>query len=363
MKQTYIPQILLLFIIIILMAACGVKNNSIGKEDEIIVIADSVDYLKLEPALYETFSKVIYTPQPENLFEIIRRPFESLKNLKNRKNIIIIAPMDGKGFTADYVRSMLDSTVFSMVKSGKEFVFNKYDLWAKDQLVMVLTAPNLSDLEKNILTQKEKLLYHFKKISDKRLSRSLYNSDYERKDVEAQFLRDYDWIIYVQSDYIVSKESPEDKFVWLRRAMNTDMERWFFIHWIDNATPEWLNKDSINAIRDRLTQKYYRTTDNSFVSIAQDQLTTVREVNFQGNYALMAHGFWRFSDKSGGGPFISYTFYDEQTRRIYMLDGSVYAPKYYKKQLLQQVDVTLQSFIPGHKLNPEKREDLMKELK
>jgi hypothetical protein len=81
------------------------------------------------------------------------------------------------------------------------------------------------------------------------------------------------------------------------------------------------------------------------VVIAEDQVTSYREVNFLDRYAIMANGFWRFSNKSGGGPYLSYTFYDEGTRRIYMLDGSIFAPKYYKKKLIQQLDVTLQSFM------------------
>jgi hypothetical protein len=53
-----------------------------------------------------------------------------------------------------------------------------------------------------------------------------------------------------------------------------DMERWIFVHWIDNASPEYLNEDSIKAIRNRLTEKYYRTSDDTaYVKIAEDYYT------------------------------------------------------------------------------------------
>ncbi len=68
-------------------------------------------------------------------------------------------------------------------------------------------------------------------------------------------------------------------------------------------------------------------------------VTMTSEVNFNGKYALMTQGLWRFNNGSGGGPFISYTFYDEETRRIYILDASIFAPKYFKKDLIQSVDV------------------------
>ena len=236
-------------------------------------------------------------------------------------------------------------------------------MWAKNQLVMILVAPTIDELNKSILLNRENLLHYFRKASNKRMLQSLYNSSYENKKVEAQLLKDYGWMVYIQSDFKMGKNSPEDNFVWIRRGMNTDMERWIFVHWIDNADPKWLNKDSISTIRDRLTKKYYLSADNSAsVVIAQDQLTNFEEVNFLNRYAIMANGFWRFTDKSGGGPFISYTFYDEATRRIYILDGSVFAPKYYKKKLIQQLDVMLQSFLLKADMSKERIDDLMEEI-
>ena len=86
------------------------------------------------------------------------------------------------------------------------------------------------------------LLYIFQKKSDERLFSNLYNPTYEKKDIEGKFLRDYGWVIYVQADFVVALNKPEDKFVWLRRSPGSDMERWIFIHWIDNATPDYLTR-------------------------------------------------------------------------------------------------------------------------
>ena len=120
--------------------------------------------------------------------------------------------------------------------------------------------------------------------------------------------------------------------------------------------------DSISKERDRLTKKYYTTTgDDAFVELYDDYRMN-SEVNFNGKYALMTQGLWRFNDLSMGGPFISYTFYDEETRRIYMLDASILAPKYYKKSLLQQVDVLLHSFKTDAEVDPIKKEELIEEL-
>lgn len=354
--------IISIFISALFLQSCDTKKPAIGEEDLIYVVADSSEYYELEATLLQVFGKIIYTPQPENIFDIKRVSVNQLDGVKNKKNIVIIAPLNSGSYTSQYINSILDSTVKSLVLSQNEFVINKYDLWARDQLVSIITAPTIEKLNEQMLMNHENLLYFFQKISDRRLFQSLYNKKYEQKDIEAKFLDQYGWIIYVQADFLLAKESAEDKFVWLRRAPGSDMERWIFIHWVDNASPDFLEKDSIYAQRNRMTEKYFVTQDNSSSVEIADSYISTKEVNFLGRYALMTQGLWRMTDKSMGGPFINYTFYDEASKRIYMLDGSIYAPKYYKKRLLQQVDVLLQSFMTKDQLSEEKLDDLMSRL-
>lgn len=342
--------------------SCGEKKPAVGEEDLIYVVADSSEYYELEATLRQVFGKVIYTPQPENLFELKRVSVNKIDDIKNKKNIVITAPLNSGSYTSQYINTILDSTVKELVKSDSEFVFNKYDLWARDQLVSIMTAPTLEKLKTKMLQNHEDILYYFQKISDRRLFKSLYNEKYEQKDIEAKLLDKYGWIIYAQADFQLALEKPEDNFVWFRRAPGSDMERWIFVHWIDNASPSFLDKDSIYTERNRITGKYYVTSDNSASVEIADSYINTEEVNFLGRYALMTQGLWRMDDKSMGGPFINYTFYDEASNRIYMLDGSIYAPKYYKKRLIQQVDVLLQSFMTKEELSQEKIEELMSEL-
>ncbi|MGK9475251.1 DUF4837 family protein [Melioribacter sp. OK-6-Me] len=355
-------NLLLIPILIALIVACDAKKSATGNEDEIIVFADSTEYEQIEASLLTVFSKIIYTPQPENLFILIRKEISDLDKYKNKKNIIIIAPLGSGSNTSNYIDGLLNRQVKEMVRQDSVFVINKFDVWAKGQLVMILTANDLNTLSKKILDEHENLLYSFQKISNERLFKSLYNSRYEKKDIEAKLLKNYGWLIYVQADYHLAIDNPKHNFVWLRRAPGTDMERWIFVHWIDNASPLLLNRDSVYAIRNRVTEKFYRTSDDSNYVVIEDNYRTTKEVNFLGRYALMTQGLWKMNDGSMGGPFINYTFYDEPTKRLYMLDASIYAPKYYKKKLIQQVDVLLQSFMTEREVDPEKKEDLMDEL-
>jgi hypothetical protein len=349
---------------ILIFTGCERSNKpAFGPEDEIYVVADSTEFEELKDALETTFQKLIYTPQPEHLFILKRVPIEQIERIQTRKNIIIVAPLNSGSAASQFVDAIVDSQVKSSIVNEDNYVVLKNNLWAKNQLVMVLTAPDIQQLEFRILQNSDKLLYSFQKISDKRLHESLYNSKYEQKDIQGKLLQDYGWMIYVQADFKLAMNKPEDNFVWLRRSPGSDMERWIFIHWIDNATPEYLNEDSIKAVRNRITYKFYRTSDDtSYVHIAEDYFM-VSEVNFQNRYALMTQGLWELNIKGMGGPFVSYTFFDENTKRLYMIDGSVYAPKYYKRNLIQQMDVTLQSFMTADEIPQDRKDDLISAIK
>lgn len=347
-----------LAVIVSLNSCSKEKPAAAGPEDRIYVIADSAEFQTLKTGVDSVFGRIIYTPQPEKTFEIVRRNFSDLESLKNSRNILIIAPLNSGSEVSYYINNLLEDNTKNSVVSGREFVFNKYNLWAQDQLVMVLTSKDMPSLKEKLLANSTSLLDTFRKESGKKLIQSLYMDKYENKQMEAKFLKEYGWIIYVQNDYNLVLDKPQDGFVWLRSLKNNDMARWIFVHWIDKASPDFLNRDSIVKERNRLTQKYLKPAGSGNYVKMTDEYRTTSEVNFHNKYALLTQGLWEMSDRSMGGPFLNYTFFDEKTKRIYMLDGSIYAPGYLKKNLIRQLDVLLQSFMTEREMDPKKKEEL-----
>lgn len=361
MKKFFLIVSILFFVY--LSAGCDSSNKpATGLEDEIYVVADSVEFEELKLALQSAFEIEINTPLPEKLFTLKRVSSNQIEKVQRRKNVLIVAPLNSGSYTSEYIKSIIDTGVMRKLEQEKDFILQKYDLWAKNQLVTVLSAPNMQELEFKILKNKDNLLYAYQKISNERLKQSLYSPRYERKAIEGRLLSDHGWVIYVQADYKLAKNDSLDNFVWLRRSPGSDMERWIFVHWIDNATPEYLNADSIKNIRNRLTEKFYRTADDSAFVVVADTFYTTSEVNFNNRYALFTQGLWDLNIKGMGGPFVNYTFYDEKSRRVYMLDGSIFAPKFYKRNLIQQVDVILQSFLTKEELSKDRIDDLLDEV-
>jgi hypothetical protein len=333
-----------------------------GSEDEIIVVADSSEFQTLKPSLCNIFEKVIYTPQPEKLFHLKRISINEIENYQTNKNILFLAPLNSGSITSKFVKALIDTAKSQKISLSNDFMIPKYNLWAKNQLVMILTAPDIQKLEQGLAGNKDNLLHAFHKISDKRLYECLYDAKFEKKNTEGLLLKNYGWIVYVPSDFKLEENEPDENFICLKNSSGKNMGKWIFVHWIDNASPDYLNEDSIRSIRNRLTASYYKTPGvSSFVKIGKDNCIH-NEVTFNGKYALLTQGLWE-NVKEMEGPFINYTFYDVNSKRIYMIDGSIYAPDYYKRNLIQQMDVLLQSFKTKAELPKDKRDELLNAAK
>jgi hypothetical protein len=69
----HILKIVISVFIILIIVGCDPSDKPArGFEDEIFVLADSVEYLEFKEVLDSTFEKLIYTPQPEKIFTLKR---------------------------------------------------------------------------------------------------------------------------------------------------------------------------------------------------------------------------------------------------------------------------------------------------
>lgn len=345
MRWKLLCMSLFIFLLVTLSGCEKAKILATGKEDEIIVFADTTTWKGLQAILRETFEDTVFTPQPERWFNLRWTSIDRFDEFTTHKNRLIVAPLNGTDAVAGYMRSTLDSTVQSLVHQGKEFVFTKYDVYARQQLVMYLTGRDLSSLRASIQNQAPDLLYYFTNTALKRELASLdAESRYNKKEIEEHLLKAYGWTMTAQHDYVVAIDSAGSRFFWMRRATPSDMERWIFVHWIDAAHPGMLTGPFVLTLRDSLTKMFLRTIGNdAFVQIAPYNLE-MQQSDFLGRFAFETRGNWRFNDKSGGGPFVNYTFYDTASKRLYMLDGSIFAPRVEKKKLVLQVDGLLHTF-------------------
>ena len=352
--------ILLLFSLIFFSIGCDSSQKpATGFEDEIYVVADSVDFDVVKESLQKTFEVQINTPLPEKLFTIKRISSNQIQKIENKKNIVIVSPLNSSSQTYKIIDELIDEKDYRRFLSDKNYIHYIYDLWAKNQIVAIISAKTLSDLDFKIEKNKDSLLVTFQRQSDYRLKESLYNPKYEMKNVESKLLLNYGWIIYAHKDYKLEKSDRKEKFVLFKSFADKEKEKSLFVFWIDSTSHLYLNPDSVKSIRNKVAAKYFSSSSDSSYIVLIDSLVNTTEINFNGRYALYTQGLWKNTKDNSVGPFVNYTLYDDVKKRIYMLDGSVNAPKYYKRNLIQQVDVMLQSFRTVYELSDERVDELV----
>lgn len=335
------------------------EKPATGFEDEIYIVADSIEYDKLNESLQKTFEVQINTPLPEKLFTIKKVSPAQISKFENKKNIVLVSPFNSGSETSKIIDELIDEKTRRRFLIDKDYVHYIYDLWAKDQLVAIISAKDLIDLDFKIEKNKDSLLVTFQRESDNRLKESLYNPKYELKNIQSKLLLNYGWVIYAHKDYKLEKSDKKEKFVSFKSFADKEKEKSLFVFWIDSASHLYLNPDSVKSIRNKVASKYLNNNSDSSYIILIDSLVNTTEINFNGRYTLYTQGLWKNTKDNSVGPFVNYTLYDDVKKRIYMLDGSVNAPKYYKRNLIQQVDVMLQSFRTVNDLSDERIDELV----
>jgi hypothetical protein len=134
-----------------------------------------------------------------------------------------------------------------------------------------------------------------------------------------------------------------DNFIWLRK-LEADYEQNVFVYETDYVTPDVF--DDVALLRDEVTTTYLRDSQKPELFI--DRQTTIpvytERVSFKGEFAVEARGLWKVSNSSAGGPFVSYSFVDQATQKLYYIEGYVYAAGMKKKPLVREVEAILSTF-------------------
>lgn len=82
--------------------------------------------------------------------------------------------------------------------------------------------------------------------------------------------------------------------------------------------------------------------DDSYMTT--NPMTVVGEVVVEDGVTVMqVRGLWRMENDFMGGPFVSYTWIDAETRKVFVAEGFVYAPQKKKRELIRELEASLRT--------------------
>ena len=331
------------------------RPSAVGMEGEIVVVMDSTNWEgELGDAVREHVAPYLGTlPAPEREFEIRRISINSqktLESLQKQKNVIFVAPLSEDTPEARFLKSRLDEEATAAIKGGGTSVISKRDLWRKDQQIVYLLGETDSSLVALLAERGDDIRYTFNVITRERVGEDMFKKGRQPK-IEADLMRKHGFAVNAQHDYFSAIDSTN--FVWLRRVVSSDSWRSLFVYYIEDFNPNSLTPEWVYEARERLTETWIRGNMDGFVSIDFRRELNTENIDFLGHFAYETRGLWHMVGRDPekgiveygmGGPFLNYTFYDESSRRLYMIDWMVFAPGYDKREFLRQMEVISHTF-------------------
>ncbi len=352
------PLPLLALLLVLLTAGCGdadYRPFASGAESEVLAVVDSSAWRGIVgEALRDVVGANVQTlPSPESGYSVTAATLTSqsrLEEVRTRKNVVIAASLADTSVEARLIKAFFSEDAQAQLRAaGRGAAVTRPDLWRRAQQVVFITAPDDSTLAATIRERARFIQNAFESAVRSRLEVDMFERG-RQEDTEEMLMERHGFAVNVQHDYFIARDTTQ--FVWLRRVL-TDTWRSLYVFYIDDFDQRRLDSAFVVGLRDSLTTAHITGSTGGYVQIDQRLPLVVEPVDFLGREnAYEMRGVWvmRQPRPDGttaptmAGPFVNYTFYDPPSRRLYSIDGMVFAPNYTKLPFVRHMDVIAHTF-------------------
>jgi len=318
---------LLVLVPILLLAACEEAKmplpGTTGKAGEVVVVMD--DLYWNSPAgdsLHAALTESVYgLPQPEPLFDAVRIRTEAFSKIFQTHRNIVIA---------------------SIQKGHRPNVEVRADVWSSPQIVIEITAPDEAAFLEVFIANRERIVGQISKKEEAR-NRDSYSRQPQREAIAA-LEGDFQLRMPIPKGFNVI--SRKDNFIWLRYDTK-DINQSILVYTEPYQRQNTFTKAGMVEMIDRTCREHVPgAVAGSFMKTFTEYPPLFRETVVAGRYATELRGLWHVDGDIMGGPFVCYSFLDEERQRVVHIHGFVFAPGVNKRNLMVQ----LRSIIKGVEL-------------
>lgn len=329
--------------------------DSKGGTAEIIVVMDSVRWNgNLGKALREVYEDDMPgLPQAEERFNLIYiHPSDLESFLRTNHNLLLVTPLDDDSRTGKAMKGFYSRESLKKIQDNPDlFMLTKQDVYARGQSVLYLFGRNDEELIKNLKNKSKVILEYFRIAERKRIIKRLLDDGQEQKKLEGFIKENYQLDTRIPSNFEVAKN--EENFIWLRKLLSDVREQNIIITHVPYTSKDQFKLENIIKLRNEIGMTYLNDDENSQVD-SSFMSTEVKffppesiEINYDGLYAIETRGLWKLANATQGGAFLSYVFVDEKRKRLYYIEGYLYAPDTQTKLVFMlELESILRTFKP-----------------
>lgn len=298
--------------------------SSSGKYGEVLIVVDTLYEKGLTGKAIEKifFQEVVGLPQQEAQFRASTVSFKGFKSiLKQSRNILKV----------------------NIKKNLKTDVKILNNVWAKNQLMIQIDAPNDKDAARVLLKNKQTIRNYFNEEEVTRL-KSYFKKNNQKVLVD-ELKEDFGLSLLLPEGFV--KMQKKEGGVWYKLEKKVGQHQ--IIQGV-SIYSEPYDSDSVFTAkyfinkRNRFCADYIQgARDSSYMTVYEEFEPSTKEINLNGLYTMEYRGLWNMKNDFMGGPYLHYTFVDELNSRVIHLDGFVFAPKFNKREYLRELEAILTS--------------------
>ncbi len=311
-------------IILTLMISSCVKSDKItlvdstGRINNVLIVMNNEDW---EGRVGDSLRQIIAQPLP---------------GLPQEEYPFTVNQVDPITFNSLFKRNR--NILFIGVDTLEHFYSNT-NLYAYPQLTLTILGRDKNELIRNMMSHGEELISTFKE-NDMRLYQSKVTKDaYETNDINT--FNNLGLEFKIPRAYRMVEDTGE--FLWYRSTITRGLLN-LIAYEIPVENLDSVTEDDLIRYRDSIGKTYVPGQfDSTYLATEKLVRPIVKKVNVGGREALESRGLWYVENDFMGGPFVSYTFKDEDTGRLLVIEGFSFTPSAKKRDFVFELESILKT--------------------
>lgn len=304
----------------------GAKKTAQGSPYEVLIVCDGQEW---------------ESPLGEELRAVLETPVEMLNQVEPMFNVVRITARDFKHLLPSY-RNILK--VLCSPQVAETSIVAQYDVVASPQIVLTFQGPSTAAMVE-YLKQNGTALLQVLEIAER--NRTIeYAKKQGAKALEKMVREEFGIEMTISNGYLFRAES--DNFLWASNEYPVASQG-FFIYTHPFNGKASLTTEALVKARNEFAKRIPGPSEGSYMTTVKripnveddgyvDFLPQRKVVKINGRDWIELRGFWEVERDFMGGPFVSYTTFDERKRELITIDCYVYSPKYGKRNFLRPLE-------------------------
>ncbi len=318
-------KITIIFFVLSVIFSVSCEDNKIilpesnGKLSHVLVVMSKVKWKEkpgkeLKKILIQDFPAL---PQSEPQYDISQIPESVFSDVMRRNTNIIVAKISSK-----------------VKKPGIKI---RYNIWAKPQIIILISAKNNTNFVEILEKNKTKIIGKLDKAERNRIIRTYKRTLHES--VVEKIKKNHNIKIVIPNHYKLDMDS--SNFVWLAYETNKLTQAVLIWDYPYKDTSDFDAKNLIKA-RDSVTKiNVSGRKKGSYMTTQKVYPFEYNKFKFNGNNIFEVRGLWEVKNGIMGGPFVSFSMLDKKRNRIVTADVFVYAGMQDKRNFVRQAEAVL----------------------